>query len=73
MKFSIVLVGVVSKTLNEIHVGLIDGFRKPKSESQCINEIKEIKQLSTEYVWDFDQIFKTLMTKVSFQILDVQQ
>ena len=24
-----------------------------------------------EYVWDFDQRFKTLMAKVSFQMLDV--
>ena len=71
MKFSIVPVGVVPKTLNEIQLRLIDEFKKPKSESQCIIEIKEIKQLPTEYVWDFDQRFKTLMAKVSFQMLDV--
>ena len=73
MKFSIVLLGVVPKTLNAILLGLIDEFKKPKFESQCITEIKEIKQLPIESVWDFDQRFKTLMFKVSFQMSNVQQ
>ena len=47
-------------------------FRKPKSESQCIIDIKDIKQALAETVWDFDQRFKTLMAKVSFQMYDVQ-
>ena len=47
-------------------------MRKPKSELQCITEIKEITQLPTESVWDFDQRFKTLMAKLSFQMSDVQ-
>ena len=51
---------------------MISEFRKPKSESQCITEIKEIKQALVETVWDFDQQFKTLMAKVSFQMSDVQ-
>ena len=46
-------------------------FKKPKSESQCITEIKEIKQALEESVWDFDKQFKTLMAKVSFQMSDV--
>ena len=50
MKFSIVPVGVVPKTLNEIRPGLIDEFKNLNSEPQCINEIKEMKQLLTEYV-----------------------
>ena len=33
MKFSIVLVGFVPKTLNEIQLGLIDEFKKLNSES----------------------------------------
>ena len=72
MKFSIVPIGFVLKTLNEIQVVLIDEFKNPKPESQCIIEIKEIKQLPRESVWDFDQRFKTLMAKVSFQMSDVQ-
>ena len=72
MKFSTVLVGVVPKTLNEIRLRLIDEFKKLNSESQCITEIKEIKKLINESVGDFDQIFKTLMAKVSFQMPDVQ-
>ena len=54
------------KTLEEIQVVMISKFKKPKSESQCITEIKEIKQALVETVWDFDQQFKTLMSKVSF-------
>ena len=72
MKFSIVPIGVVPKTLNAIWVGLIDEFKKSKYKSQCITEIKEIKQLPTKHVGDFDQRFKTLMAKVSFQMSDVQ-
>ena len=72
MKFSIVPVGVVPKTLNEIRLGLIDEFKKSKSKSQCIIDIKEIKQLPTKSVWDFDQRFKTLMANVTFQMLDMQ-
>ena len=51
---------------------MVSEFRKPKSESQCITEIKEIKQALAETVWDFDQRFKTLMVKVRFQMSDVQ-
>ena len=51
---------------------MISEFRKPKSESQCIIEIKEIKQELVEMVWDFDEWFKLMMAKVSFQMLDVQ-
>ena len=66
MKFSIVPVGFMQKTLDKIQVGMIDEFKKPKSDSKCITEIKEIKQLPIESLWDFDQRIKTLMTKVSF-------
>ena len=72
MKFCIVLAGNPQKTPDEIQLVMICEFRKPKSESQCVTEIKEIKQLPMESVWDFDQWFKTLMAKVCFQMLDVQ-
>jgi hypothetical protein len=32
------------KPLNEINNALIAEFKKPKLESQCITELKEIKQ-----------------------------
>ena len=50
---------------------MISEFRKPKSESQCITKIKDIKQPLVETVGDFDQRFKMLMAKVSFQMFDV--
>ena len=72
MKFYAALTGTTQNTLDEIRAAMISKFKKHKSESQCITEIKEIKQALTETVWDFDQLFKTLMAKVSFQMSDVQ-
>jgi hypothetical protein len=48
------------KPLNEIKNALIAEFKKPKSESQCITELKKIKKKVAEPVWEFDQRFKTL-------------
>ena len=59
-----------NQTLDEIKNALITEFRKPKSESQCITELKEIKQLTNESVWDFDQRFKVLMSHATFNIPD---
>jgi len=60
------------KSLDDITNALITEFKKPKSESQCITELKEIKQLSNKTVWDFDQRFKVLMGQVSFSIPDAE-
>jgi hypothetical protein len=56
------------KPLNQIKNALITEFKKPKSKSQCITEMKEIKQKVAEPVWEFDQRFKTLTGRLSFQI-----
>jgi len=60
------------KSLAEIRTTLIAEFKKPKSESQCIIELKEIKQRNGESMWDFDQRFKVLMAQVPFEIVDAQ-
>ena len=72
MKFYAASAGTPQKTLDEIQAAMIFDFGKPKSESQCIIETKEIKHTLEETIWDFDQRFKTLMAKVSFQMSDVQ-
>ena len=72
MKFSNVSIENAQKALDEIKVGLANEFTKPKSDSQCIIELKEIKKLSYELVWDFDQRFNNLMARVSFQMSNVQ-
>ena len=72
MKFVQVSMGHPQKTLAQIRNGLIEEFKKPKSESQYITELKEIKQYPNESVWDFDQRLKTLMAKVSFGMSNVQ-
>ena len=72
MKFSVVPTGIQHKTLDQIQEKLIEEFKNPKFESKCITEIKEIKWFPTKFVWDFNQRFKTLMAKVSFQMSEVQ-
>jgi hypothetical protein len=59
-----------ARTLADIRQALLKEFQKLKSESQCIMELKEIKQLQNESVWDFDQRFKILMDRLTFQIPD---
>jgi hypothetical protein len=59
-----------TRTLADIRKALLKEFQKSKSESQCITEMKEIKQLSNESVWDFDQRFKILKDRLAFQIPD---
>jgi hypothetical protein len=56
--------------LNDIKTALSAEFKKPKLESQFIRELKEIKQRVAELVWEFDQRFKTLTGRLSFQIPD---
>ena len=55
MIFTRVPQGGAVKTLDEIRIGLFEEFKKPKSEAQYITELKEIKQLPNETIWDFDQ------------------
>ena len=57
-------------SLADIKEGLIREFQKLHLESQCIMELKEIKQGLNEYVWDFDQRFKILKDRLTFEILD---
>ena len=60
------------KTIQEIKNELKKEFKKPKLESQCIIELKEIKQMPHESIWDFDPRFKTLLGQINFEFL-VQQ
>src|SRR5882757_9261691 len=59
----------VPKTLVQVRTAMIKEFKKPKSESQCITELKDIKQLPTESIWNFDQKFKALIDQVSFEFV----
>ena len=72
MKFVQVPMGDPMKTLAEVTKGLIEEFRKPKSEAQYITEIKEIKQYPNKTIWDFDQRFNSLMVRVNFDTSDIQ-
>ena len=60
------------RTLPVVKATIIIEFKKPKSESQCITKLNEIKQRPNELVLEFDQKFKTLLSQVSFNI-DMQQ
>jgi hypothetical protein len=61
-----------TRTLADVRQALLKEFQKPKSESQCITELKEIKQIVNESVWDYDQRFKILKDRLTFQIPDEQ-
>jgi hypothetical protein len=61
-----------SRTLADIGQALLKEFRKPKSESQYITEMKEIKKVQNEIVWDYNQRFKYVMGILTFHILDQQ-
>ena len=62
----------IPRTLIQVRTALIKEFKKPMSESQCIIELKYIKQLPIESVWDFDQKFKALIDQVSFEFAPEQ-
>ena len=55
MRFTRVPQGGIAKTLDKIRTGLLEEFKKSKSEAQYITELKEIKQFPNEMIWDFDQ------------------
>ena len=46
MKFIQVPMGTPAKTLDEVRKGLIEEFRKPKSEEKYIIELKEIRKFT---------------------------
>jgi len=54
----------------EVRQALLKEFQKPKSDSQCIIEMKEIKRIVNESVWDYNQRFKILKDRLAFQIPD---
>lgn len=58
----------MNATFDEIKKALVIMFNNPKLESQCITELKEIKQAPIEYVWELDQRFNVFIRQVSFEI-----
>jgi hypothetical protein len=56
--------------LAEIRQTLLKEFKKPKFKSRYITKLKEIKHVQNESIWDFDQSFKDLMGRLTFQIHD---
>jgi hypothetical protein len=55
-------------TFVKINKALLKEFKNPNSESQYITKLKDIKYVQTESVWDFDQCFKDVMGRLTFQI-----
>jgi hypothetical protein len=56
------------RSLTKINQYMVREFHKPKSESQCVMEIKEVKQKEGETVWDYDHQFNILLERLTFQI-----
>jgi hypothetical protein len=65
------LVGLTKK-LAKVRQALLKEFQKPKSQLQCIAELKEIKQIVNEALWDYDQRFKILKDRLTFWIPNEQ-
>jgi hypothetical protein len=60
------------RSLTEIKRDMLRSFRSLSQNHKCITEIKEIKQQMGETVWDYDQWFKILLDRLTFQIQYVQ-
>jgi hypothetical protein len=56
------------RSLIEINKYLLMEFLEPKLEYQCITEMKEIKYKQGETMWDYDQWFKILLDRLTFQL-----
>jgi hypothetical protein len=44
---------------------LLEESKKPNSDSQYITKFKEIKQVKTKSVWDYNQRFKDVMGRLN--------
>jgi len=56
----------MSRNLEKIKLAFLNEFRNSKYEFQYIKNLKEIKIVQNETVWDFDQIFKDAMGRLTF-------
>jgi hypothetical protein len=63
----------MSRNLEKIKLAFLNEFRNSKYEFQYIKNLKEIKKVQNETVWDFDQIFKDTMGRLTFHIVDEKQ
>ena len=57
-------------TIDEIKAVLKHQFKKTKSYSQTVNELKDIKKWSNEPVWEVDQQLKKVIRDGGFQYDD---
>jgi hypothetical protein len=72
MKYKAIAPTGQERSLTEIKQYLLREFQKPKSKSQSIIEIKDINCKEGETVWGYDQQFKILLDRLTFQIQEVQ-
>jgi hypothetical protein len=61
MKYKATVSARKERFLTKIKRDLLREFQKPKLESQCITEIKEVKKQVGEIMWDYDQHFNILL------------
>jgi hypothetical protein len=59
-----------ARNLAEISQALLKEFKNPKSESEYITELKEIKYVQIDSIWELNQRFKDMMGILTFQILN---
>jgi hypothetical protein len=66
MKYKAIVSVGQARSLAKIKRDPLRQFQKMKSESQCITEIKEIKQQVGENMWDYDHHFNILLDGLTF-------
>jgi len=68
MKYKAIVPAGRPRSLAKIKNDILKEFKKPKSKSQCITKIKEIKQKEGEVIWDYEKWFKILLDRLAFLI-----
>ena len=59
-------------SIQDIKDALKHQFRKPKSYSQLVAEVKDFKQGASESVWEADQRLKKAIREGGFEYDDIQ-
>ena len=57
-------------SIQDIKDALKQQFRKPKSYSQLVAEVKDFKQGASEWVWEVDQRLKKVIREGGFEYDD---
>ena len=58
-------------SIEKVKKSFSDQFQLPKSKQQGIDKLKEIQQNQGDSTWEYAQIFRDVITRISFPIHDM--